>query len=96
MDPVIAHAPPGMRAIEFRTRGDEPEILTQQGVMKYTKFECCLRKDVEKVLPDLPRHDLVPMDPPGTPNLKNLAYIHMQHAQRINDKFTQSQQKSPK
>lgn len=86
MDPVIAHAAPGMRAIEFRTRGAEPDILTQQGVMKYSKFECCLQKDVNKVLPNLPHHALVPMDPPGTPNLKSLAFVHQQHAARISSR----------
>ncbi|XP_055388927.1 uncharacterized protein LOC129618016 [Condylostylus longicornis] len=61
MDPIVSHAAPGMRAIEFKTKGYEPDILTQQGVIKYSKFECCLSKDEEHDRPEAPVSEPPPL-----------------------------------
>lgn len=60
MDPIVTHEPPGMRAIKYRSPGKYPEILTQQGVMTYSRFEHCLgQEEQEKALLNLPPHPLV-------------------------------------
>lgn len=55
MDPIVEHAAPGMRAIEFRTRpGSEPDILTQRGVITYSHFQRCLQdNDPQQLAPHL-------------------------------------------
>ncbi|XP_053990692.1 uncharacterized protein LOC128882893 [Hylaeus volcanicus] len=39
LNPVIEHTNPQMRAVEFRMKQSEPEVLTQGGVVGYSSFE---------------------------------------------------------
>jgi hypothetical protein len=39
LNPVIEHTNPQMRAVEYRIKQSEPEVLTQGGVVGYSSFE---------------------------------------------------------
>lgn len=42
-----------------------------------------IQGDVTQLLPDLPHHPSVPMDPPGTPSLQKIAQAHMMTYDRL-------------
>lgn len=70
MPPLMVTCPPEVGQVNFAGFVAEPDILTRQGVMAYSGFRH--HGNFQMLFPPLVPQAGVPMDPPGTPDVRTL------------------------
>ncbi|OEH78689.1 inner membrane complex protein [Cyclospora cayetanensis] len=71
MPPLMVTCPPEVGQVNFAGYVAEPDILTRQGVMAYSGFRA--HGNFQMLFPPLSPQPNVPMDPPGTPDVRTIA-----------------------
>ncbi|KAL8425957.1 hypothetical protein Efla_000934 [Eimeria flavescens] len=71
MPPLMVTCPPEVGRVNFAGFLAEPDILTRQGVMAYSGFRT--HGNFQMLFPPLAPQPGVPMDPPGTPDVRTIA-----------------------
>lgn len=75
MDPIVVHDNPGMGQIDFRSEKQAADILTQMGIKKFPWYVSKYDHNADFLVPPLPAHPMVPMNPPGIPDFRTLEAI---------------------